>query len=751
MNPTYTWSPGNLTGASQTSLAAGTYTIIVLDANLCAGSNTLTITQPTSAISAIISATVAAGCGLSSGEATVTASGGTPTYNYNWTPSGGTTAGVSNLGAGANTVTVTDIKGCTVTAVANITSTGGPTLSVISQTNVNCFGATTGTATVNGSGGTGPYSYTWTPGNLNGATQTSLSAGVYTVNIKDASGCNGTGTISITQPTASVSGVFSNTVAPTCGSSNGTASITASGGTPSYTYSWSPNSGSTQSVSNLSAGVSAVTITDSKGCVLTVSLSLNSIGGPTLSVTSQTNVNCFGANTGTATVSGSGGTGPYTYTWSPGNLLGANQSSLSAGTYTVNVKDATGCVGTGTISITQPTAAVLANMSNSPTGCGTSAGSATVTASGGTPTYTYSWSPSGGSGNTASGLATGTYSVLVTDTKGCQTTGITTISSSGGGPTLTVSSQANPLCFAANTGSASINASGTPGPYTYTWVPTGGNSASASGLSAGVYTVIASSGSSCVSTVTLSLSQPAPISLTLTSTDETCGSSDGNATLLASGGNGSLTPLWSTGSNNNSIAGLPSGLYTVTVTDANNCSATGSVVVGLTGSLIVSAGAGSTIYPGESTVLNGSVPSGAFVSWSPPGSLSCPTCPITSAAPGSTTIYTITADLNGCVGFDTVTVFVDVLCGELFVPSAFSPNDDGQNDVLYVMSNCISNMEFVIFDRWGEKVFESSNQAFGWDGTFNGKKMTPAAFAYYLKATVKGEEVIQKGNISLVK
>ncbi|MBL7891602.1 MAG: gliding motility-associated C-terminal domain-containing protein, partial [Bacteroidia bacterium] len=101
---------------------------------------------------------------------------------------------------------------------------------------------------------------------------------------------------------------------------------------------------------------------------------------------------------------------------------------------------------------------------------------------------------------------------------------------------------------------------------------------------------------------------------------------------------------------------------------------------------------------------------------------------------------------NACL-----TVEVDILCGELFVPKAFSPNGDGENEVEYVMGNCINNLEFAIFDRWGEKVFETTDITIGWDGTYKGKKLDAAVFVYYLKATVKGVEVNMHGNITLVK
>lgn len=690
--------------------------------------------------------------GSAGGSATVTASGGTPAYNYIWTPSGITTAVASGLTAATHTVVVTDSKGCIANAIANITSTGGPTLTVTSQLNVNCFAATTGTATVNGNGGTGPYSYIWSPGNLSGTSQTTLSAGVYTINVQDANQCVGSNTLSISQPTAALNAVISNTTAAGCGASTGGATVTASGGTPSYTYSWSAGGGTTSGVSNLPVGSNTVIVTDSKGCISSAIVTITSFGGPVLSVSSQTNVNCFGSNTGGAIINASGGVGPYSYTWSPGNLSGTTQTSLSAGTYTINVSDANLCAGTGTLLITQPTTSLSVNIANSPTGCGTSVGSATATASGGTLSYNYTWSsPIIAIGNIASNLATGTYSVLVTDNNGCQASAVTVITSGGSGPGLSVTSQSNILCHGASTGSAAVTAVGTPGPFSYTWSPSGGNASVASALTAGVYTVTVSDGSACTSTISVSISQPSAITSSLVITAASCGSSDGAATINTSGGTGSLTILWQTGSSNNSITGLAPGSYSVVITDANSCSVIANAIVGSSGGLAVDAGVGSTIFAGESTQLTATVPSGATVVWSPAGSLSCPACPITSASPIVTTTYTITTNLGGCIGIDTVTVIVDILCGELYIPTAFSPNDDGQNDILYVMGNCITNLQFAIFDRWGEKVFETTDPANGWDGTFNGKKLNPAGFAYYLKATVKGEDVSKKGNISIVK
>jgi len=117
-----------------------------------------------------------------------------------------------------------------------------------------------------------------------------------------------------------------------------------------------------------------------------------------------------------------------------------------------------------------------------------------------------------------------------------------------------------------------------------------------------------------------------------------------------------------------------------------------------------------------------------------------------------TTQYCVTAsNAAGCVDSACTYVVVDVQCGELFIPTAFSPNNDGENDLLYVMGSCIEDLNFAIFDRWGEKVFETSDPSIGWDGSFKGKALDAAVFVYYLKATVKGVDVDKHGNITLVK
>ncbi|HRE98717.1 MAG TPA: gliding motility-associated C-terminal domain-containing protein, partial [Flavobacteriales bacterium] len=154
---------------------------------------------------------------------------------------------------------------------------------------------------------------------------------------------------------------------------------------------------------------------------------------------------------------------------------------------------------------------------------------------------------------------------------------------------------------------------------------------------------------------------------------------------------------------------------------------------------------------GASTVLNAT--GGTVYTWTPATGLSCTNCASPTASPTTTTTYIVSGtDANGCFGSDTVVVFVELPCGEIFVPNAFSPNGDNENDVLRIYGNCINELYFVIFDRWGEKVFITTNPAEVWDGTIRDKAMNNAVFFYYLSATLNNGDVVEKsGNITLIK
>ncbi len=638
----YAWTPSGGNAATAAGLTAGSYTCTITDANGCIATTSVTITQPP-ALTATQSH-VNASCNGGTGTGTVVASGGTGPYTYAWTPSGGNAATSTAIAAGNYTCTITDAHGCTTTQLFTITQPTAVTGTTTSVP-VNCNGGNTGSATVTASGGTGPYTYSWAPSGGNAATASGLIAGNYTVTITDGNGCTGTATIAVTQPTPVAA--TTTTIPAICGNPNGSATATPSGGVGPYTFSWAPSGGNAATASGLIAGVYTVTVTDSHGCTTTATANIVNSGGPTANISTSTNISCFGGNNGNATVTLTGGTGPFTYAWAPSGGNAATASGLSANTYTVTVTDANGCITTASVTLTQPTA-LTASATSSPDLCnGGNTGSATVTASGGVGPYTYNWTPSGGTGTTANGLTAQSYTCTVTDANGCSTTAITTVTQ----PTALTStqSQVNELCNGGNNASATVNASGGTSPYSYAWAPSGGNSATATGLSAGTYTCTITDANGCTITQPFTIIQPSAITLTTSFVQSTCGNANGSATVVIAGGTGPYASAWApSGGNNTTASGLSAGSYTVTVTDANGCVGSATVNVTNAGSptAVISSTVDVSCFGGGNgsitvTASNGTGP--YTYAWAPSGGAAATANGLTAGS------YTCTVtDSNGC-------------------------------------------------------------------------------------------------------
>ena len=248
-----------------------------------------------------------------------------------------------------------------------------------------------------------------------------------TITVVDPSGGTTTRTFTITHLTSLVVNAVSQTNASCFGGSNGAASVSASGSAGGYTYNWTPGNPTgdgTASVTGLTAGTWTCTITDANGCTTTQNFTITQPTAVVVTAASQTNVACNGGATGAASVNAAtGGTGPYTYNWTPGNPTGDGTTTvtgLTAGTWTCTVTDANGCTATRNFTITQPTALAIASTSQTQESCvGASDASATVSIAGGVGGYTYSWSPSGGTAASATGLTAGTYTVTATDANSC--------------------------------------------------------------------------------------------------------------------------------------------------------------------------------------------------------------------------------------------------------------------------------------------------------------------------------------------
>jgi SprB repeat len=350
---TYSWSPSGGTAATASGLAAGTYTVIVTDANTCNTTASVIIKEPARLTASISDSTNISCNGGTNGSATVSVSGGTPGYTYSWSPSGGAAATASGLAAGTYTVTVTDANTCNATAAVIIKEPAILTATVGDSTNVSCNGGSNGSATIIVSGGTGSYNYSWSPSGGTAATASGLTAATYTCSITDSNACLVTKVVTITEPTI-ITATTSQTNVICNGSSTGSASVIASGGTGGYTYSWSPSGGTGATASDLAAGDYTCNITDANSCSITKDFTITELPAIT-ATTSQTNVTCTGGSTGTATVVASGGTGVKTYSWSPSGGTDATAIDLAAGSYTCTITDENLCSITKTFTITEPT------------------------------------------------------------------------------------------------------------------------------------------------------------------------------------------------------------------------------------------------------------------------------------------------------------------------------------------------------------------------------------------------------------
>ena len=343
----------------------------------------------------------------------------------------------------------------------------------------------------------------------------------------------------------------------------------------------------------------------------------------------------------------------------------------------------------------------------------------------------------------------GTQSITYTvGPVGCTATSTQTITVINPQLTTTV---VNVTCFGNVDGTATVNVTGGSGSQTYSW-----NTApvqttqTATNLAAGNYTVTVTDGT-CSVTADVIIIEPAEITGVMSAVNG-CDPDLGAASIVAAGGVGGFTYVWNNSTLTTATAsGLDSNMHTVIVTDANGCTYTDSILVQLFPAPIVVTLLDTTIIYGDCIDL--SATGANSYTWTPDADLSCGNCATPNTCPTSLSIYCVEGtDVNGCKSSDCVTIDVEIICGDVFVPSAFSPNDDGENDNLCVYSDCMKSMTFSIYNRWGEKVYETNSMNICWDGTWKGKVLNSAVFVYTLDGyLINGELVEQKGNISLIR
>ncbi len=840
-NPSYTysWSSG-ISAVTSSNLVHGTYTVTVTDATGCSATQSASVFEPVP-LTASVSVSQTS-CGNSNGSVVVTATNGSPGYSYKWS-NGSNAATISSLPASGFTVTVTDSWGCSVTTEAILNASSSPTALIQAASNPTCFGLNNGSAAVTVFGGTANYTYTWSPSGGAGATASGIGANTYTVTVTDADGCTGTSTVLVTAP--SVIDPVSGSLSASCGSPNGTAFASSTGGTPAYSYSW--NTGSTDSVvSGLISGSYSLTVTDAKGCTQSLVQVVNNTGGPALSSGILSEPSCNGSSNGSAQVGISGGTPGYSYSWSNGSTSfngaisgsGLTLSDLSAGTYSVTITDAIGCQAQSTVSITAPSALISSLPVSANVSCfGGSNGMIVCNVTGGTPGYTYSWS-NGLTGTCSiglvipvSGLGTGDYSITITDANSCTSSSAITLTQPSA---IVPDMNATDASCGASNGSAEASATGGTGSYLFVWSngfsgATGsGSLVSVSGLLAGNYTVTVTDGNSCTVTAVTTVSNLGAASLSVSSTQTVCTGGSAVLSAGASGGSAPYTYSWS--------AGLPGGTsqtvspdstttYLVSVKDSAGCASVAQAIVvkvnplpKLSVSSDIAAGCGAPLCV-QFTGISSSGCSGAkwnfgdsdtsainnpLHCYSSTGvfsvSFSCTDangCSSTSVSTGMISVfakpkaafdYTPTVVVQGnpvnfsnqstgstsylwkfndphsetdssSIAADPSHTFQDTgkycimlvagsascadttqHCMEVgqkcnfpdSIPNVFTPNGDGINDQFKVKVLGLSELNCTLYNRWGMLIYEYNAMDTGWDGRTYAESNAPVGTYYYI-------------------
>ena len=452
-------------------------------------------------------------------------------------------------------------------------------------------------------------------------------------------------------------------------------------------------------------GTYQVRLSSVAGCDSIVNLALTT-HPCTLQFSSNSTPNsCFGNSNGSARITMTVGTPPYTYTWQAlsgtqtgsgtiaDNNVPSTVTGLPAGDYRFTVTDFYGVVQTITVSVSQPPPVTVTLNGSNYNGFGVSCpgatdGAVTVTVNGGNAPYTYQWS-TGSNQPFLRDVPAGPYSLILTDANGCSSTPVQPNITLSSPPQAVLSITANdPPCFGQTQGSISIDSvrGGAP-PFLFA-------------LDNGAFS---------------------------------------NRTLFA---------------------GLSVGDFTIRVQDANGCIQEITTEIDQPAELIVDLGTDISLDLGDSVRLEATTtyPVQTY-QWQGTGELSCTDCETPTVRPFATGIYSVTViDRNGCTDSDQITIFVDKN-RDVFFPTAFSPNDDGVNDRFYPFSgNNVSVVKsFLVFNRWGEAMFElynfqSNNPSYGWDGTHRGKTLNPGVYVFVAEVEfIDGEVVIYKGDVSLMR
>jgi gliding motility-associated-like protein len=736
-------------GTVITGLNTGTYFIGIRDSKGCRIDNMQVAVPASTSFQANMTAAAPSCSGMSNGTITITPLAGSGPYQYS--VNGGafqTGLTITGLATGTYSVVARDASGCTSQAYSVTVPQGVPLTTTLTTTPTSCSGAANGTITV-----MPPtmaaivYQYSRDGGPFqNSNVFTGLATGTYMVVVRDPSGCMTAPIPAVVQPGQPLPVAFTLAQVTCNGGNNGQATVQApSNGTAPFQY--SINNGPYQSSNvfgNLQPGNYTVSIRDNNACVGQGGFTITQPSAITASVTKQSVV-CKGQSNGKITVAASGGVAPYQYSIGGVNYQASNEFGVAAGTYTVYVKDASGCIRQlPPETVTEPEA-LTATFSTADANCTTN-GQATLTASGGTAPYEYS-SGTGFQSSNVFSLAQGNYTLSARDANGCVFNTPATVA-------LQSQLYLTPAPDTVICEGLSVQLQATSNGSSYSWEQAAGlNSySSASTIASPVvstnYIVKAMLGTCSLNDTILVRVNPAPVADAGDDTEICYGQ---NTVLQGSGG---TAYEWSGGSQNFQVSSplvtpAVTTQYSLNVTDALGCRSLqpSTVTITVTPPITVMVSRDTIVAEGDRFQLHSSS-IGTNYLWTPAVGLSSATDPHPFVTVTNDITYTVVASTGaGCRGEASVTLKV-YKGPELYVPSGFTPNNDGRNDKFFPFPVGVTKLNyFKVYNRWGQMIFSTTVLHEGWDGMINGKPQPAGTYVWMAEGVTKDNKVITKQGV----
>lgn len=757
---TAVWNTGQ-TGLLLDGLQQGTYSATVTNEVGCSQDYSFDIVDMVQPL-AVELTPVDPTCGLNNGSISATVSGGTFPYLFAWN-GGAADADLLDLAPGQYELTVTDVLGCTAIVDATLDPSDGLSTSA-DLDNPGCNDTATGSIVIDPAGGTAPYTVSWSNG-ASGATLNGIAAGTYTAMITDAIGCELEETFTLVDPEVlSFSTVVSD--AP-CFGELGNVMLTPSGGTPPYTISWS--NGDAGTAVDVPAGDYTFTLTDANGCEQTGQVQVaepDLLEAEFILVQDPTS----GAEDGLISAAATGGTAPYTFSWSNGQT-GATIDDLPAGPYTLTVTDANDC--TSEISVTLPLAELLSvsfELENNR--CfGDCFGQIDLTISGGEPPFNISWSD-GQTTTSAIGLCDGLYGVSVQDANG-NIVNLSNLEISSPSPIAFAADVSGVTCVQVTDGTISTTITGGTAPYTYAW-SNGAVTPDITQLTAGTYFLTVTDANGCQYDAPFTVQDYVPLNVDFTTEVTNCTWDEFQLALVPPFStqvtyllNGERVDLGANGILN----GISPGNYTFSYLEANGCEveiANLNLIAEPPYQVFVDESTRNVEY-GDNLTLDilVSPESQLFldneISWSTQNPFECISiiqdeCTEIFMQPTFSEVVRLRfRDERGCEQSFAIPIIVEIP-DYIYIPNVFSPNNDGVNDdfAFFVTDFVQAVPQLQIFDRWGAVIYEAYDQMPSsiqfWDGRYRGQPVNAGVYVYQIMLElVTGEQVLLSGDVTVVR